>query len=713
MDSTILDIIKVHNFLGNKNNLEKNRNMKDKFLRDLNETEGISENNEIYERINRDRCNDEKIDGLVDYLNKNNNRNNETIVEILKGLKISILDFIKSLINIYYYKTELIKRIEVTQIVSEFMKPLKWQNMEKYKKLESFFKRLDKGNNNRNKEKEEKLETIIFNRTTEIFINQKINNWEELLKLEYKKDDNTDICEYKKDWGDTPEQKNEFYEIYDRIENKIEVKNFEIKPDEVIFKYNESDILKKGEEQKKMFLYFLLILEVTYNINDLKGDFVFFKNISNVTELYEGFHIFAKKVIGSLKKGDGKKKKKGDKGKKKKGKKKGKKTKTKKQSGGERKKKKSSESIIDKLKTKKQKEKSKGEDGSKKGKDGSKKGKDGSKKDNSNKKVKDKNLEKFNQLTELIKFKKSENNNNVKARSGKSLKKMLEGLKVYQYTMFDYQNDSYLKNEIFKKIKEIKNVADNNYSKFIQKTKTNRNNLAKIFCESGQQGKDTKKTFNIFKPIYSEDTGDYFIGEDDMVNGKIQKLNTFLLPYTDKYGNDVKGYLRRNLNNENIKKIIKDVFNLYSGILYIQLNFLLRMYLRVREQSIVEELIEKDNKLDLMTPEAKNKKKNSKNGNSKNGNSENGNYNNNSKNGKSNNKNSNLKELNDNKNLTIKEINKNMLKLQHIKELYDKKKMEIIHNNSYNNKNREKALQLINQQVKNIINKLNKLKNGN
>ena len=193
-----------------------------------------------------------------------------------------------------------------------------------------------------------------------------------------------------------------------------------------------------------------------------------------------------------------------------------------------------------------------------------------------------------------------------------------------------------------------------------------------------------------------------------MVNGKIQKLNTFLLPYTDKYGNDVKGYLRRNLNNENIKKIIKDVFNLYSGILYIQLNFLLRMYLRVREQSIVEELIEKDNKLDLMTPEAKNKKKNSKNGNSKNGN-----YNNNSKNGKSNNSNSNLKELNENKNLTIKEINKNMLKLQHIKELYDKKKMEIIHNNSYNNKNREKALELINQQVKNIINKLNKLKNGN
>jgi len=695
MDSTILDIIKVHNFLGNKNNLEKNRIMKDKFLRDLNETEGISENNEIYERINRDRCNDEKIDGLVDYLNKNNNnRNNETIVEILKGLKISILDFIKSLINIFYYKTELIKRIEVTQIVSEFMKPLKWQNMEKYKKLESFFKRLDKGNNNRNREKEEKLETIIFNRATEIFVNQKINNWEELLKLEYKKDDNTDICKYKKDW-DIQTQKNEFNEIYDRIENKIEVKNFEIKPDEVIFKYNENDILEKGEEQKKMFLYFLLILEVTYNINDLKGDFVFFKNISNINELYEGFHIFAKKVIGSLKKGDGKKKKKGDKGKKKKGDK-GKKKK-KKQSGGARKKKKSIEFKKEQLKKKLKSE------------NGSKKGKDGNKKDNSNKKVKDKNLEKFDQLTELIKFKKGENNNNEKIRSGKSLKKMLEGLKVYQYTMFDYQNDSYLKNEIFKKIKEIKNVVDNNDpSKFTQKTKTNRNNLAKIFCESGQQGNDTKKTFNIFKPIYSEDTGDYFIGEDDMVNGKIQKLNTFLLPYTDKYGNDVKGYLRRNLNNENIKKIIKDVFNLYSGILYIQLNFLLRMYLRVREQSIVEELIEKDNRLDLMTPEAKNKNKNSKNGKSNNGNgkSNNGNV-------KSNNKNSNLKGLNENKNLTIKEINKNMLKLQHIKELYDKKKMEIIHNNSYNNKNREKALQLINQQVKNIINKLNKLKNGN
>ena len=302
-------------------------------------------------------------------------------------------------------------------------------------------------------------------------------------------------------------------------------------------------------------------------------------------------------------------------------------------------------------------------------------------------------MEKFDQLTELIKFKKSENNNNVKARSGKSLKKMLEGLKVYQYTMFDYQNDSYLKNEIFKKIKEINNVAKNNPNKFNQKTKTNRENLKKIFCDEGQQGKDTKKTFNIFKPIYSDDTGDYFIGEDDMVNGKIQKLNTFLLPYTDKYGNDVKGYLKRNLNNENIKKIIKNVFNLYSGILFIQLKFLLRMYLRVREQSIVEELIEKDNRLDLMTPEAKNKNKNLKNGNSKNGNS-------------------NLKELNENKNLTIKEINKNMLKLQHIKELYDKKKMEIIHNNSYNNKNREKALQLINQQVKNIINKLNKLKNG-
>ena len=42
---------------------------------------------------------------------------------------------------------------------------------------------------------------------------------------------------------------------------------------------------------------------------------------------------------------------------------------------------------------------------------------------------------------------------------------MLEGLKVYQYTMFDYQNDSYLKNEIFKKIREIKNAADNNSNK--------------------------------------------------------------------------------------------------------------------------------------------------------------------------------------------------------------------------------------------------------
>ena len=345
MDSTILDIIKVHNFLGNKNNLEKSRNMKDKFLRDLNETEGISENNEIYERINRDRCNDEKIDGLVDYLNKNNNRNNETVVEILKGLKISILDFIKSLINIFYYKTELIKRIEVTQIVSEFMKPLKWENMEKYKKLESFFKRLDKGNNNQNREKEEKLETIIFNRATEIFVNQKINNWEKILELEYKKDDNTDICKFVKDISGV-------FNEFDKVKENIEVKNFKIKPDEVIFRYNETDILEKGEEQKKMFLYFLLILEVTYNINDLKGDFVFFKNISNINELYEGFHIFAKKVIGSLKKDDGKKK--GDKGKKKKGDK-GKKKK-KKQSGGARKKKKSADFSIsnkfDKLKKK-------------------------------------------------------------------------------------------------------------------------------------------------------------------------------------------------------------------------------------------------------------------------------------------------------------------------------------------------------------------------
>ena len=699
MDSTILDIIKVHNFLGNKNNLEKSRNMNDKFLRDLNETEGISENNEIYERINRDRCNDEKIDGLVDYLNKNNNRNNETVVEILKGLKISILDFIKSLINIFYYKTELIKRIEVTQIVSEFMKPLKWENMEKYKKLESFFKRLDKGNNNQNREKEEKLETIIFNRATEIFVNQKINNWEKILELEYKKDDNTDICKFVKDISGV-------FNEFDKVKENIEVKNFKIKPDEVIFRYNETDILEKGEEQKKMFLYFLLILEVTYNINDLKGDFVFFKNISNINELYEGFHIFAKKVIGSLKKDDGKKK--GDKGKKKKGDK-GKKKK-KKQSGGARKKKKSADfSISNKF----DQLKKKGDD-SKKGKDG-KERKDGDK--GNNKKVKDKNLEKFDQLTELIKFKKSENNNNVKARSGKSLKKMLEGLKVYQYTMFDYQNDSYLKNEIFKKIKEINNVAKNDPNKFNQKTKNNRENLKKIFCNDGSQGKDTKKTFNIFKPIYSDDTGDYFIGEDDMVNGKIQKLNTFLLPYTDKYGNDVKGYLRRNLNNENIKKIIKNVFNLYSGILFIQLKFLLRMYLRVREQSIVEELIEKDNRLDLMTPEAKKKNKNSKNSNSKNSNFKNGKSNNgNSKNGNSKNgnskNNSNLNELNENKNLTIKEINKNMLKLQHIKELYNKKKMEIIHNNSYKNENREKALQLINQQVKNIINKLNKLKNG-
>jgi len=260
MDNTILDIIKAHNLLGNKNNLQKNQESKEKFIRNLDESENIGENSEIYERINRDRCNDEKIDRVVVWLGRNNS-DKETIVEFMRGLKISILDFIKSLINIYNYKSKLIKRIEAPQIISEFMPPLQWTDMEKYKKLEAFFRDVEGANRNRNKINEDSLDTIIFNRITEVFVKEKINDWENILKLEYSKDgNNTDssICEFIKGDASIIDAK------FDEIKDNIDINKFQIKSDEVIFKdYN--GIM--DEKKKKMFLYFLLILEVTNNIN--------------------------------------------------------------------------------------------------------------------------------------------------------------------------------------------------------------------------------------------------------------------------------------------------------------------------------------------------------------------------------------------------------------------------------------------------------------
>ena len=168
---------------------------------------------------------------------------------------------------------------------------------------------------------------------------------------------------------------NEIKNNLEKIGDEIEIKNFIFKENgDVVFK-DYQNILKA---EKDIYLFFLLILEVTQNISEQKGNFNFFKNITDIEALYKSFHEYSKK-LGHKKKDQSQKK-----GKKKKGK--GKKGKQTKKGGGDG---------LPLNKLRKQSKKSKKEE---------KKNKKGDKNKGKQKSKEDKVIKNFDVLTSKIKY---------------------------------------------------------------------------------------------------------------------------------------------------------------------------------------------------------------------------------------------------------------------------------------------------------------------
>ena len=159
-----------------------------------------------------------------------------------------------------------------------------------------------------------KIYTLIFNRIAEIFIDKKIEP-DNTFQIEFDKEQDNNICKTLKDTLESDISLNTIKFGLEEIKDEIKIKNFTFKENgDVIF--NEYQNILKAE--KDIYLFFLLILEVTQNISEQKGNFNFFKNITDIDALYKSFHEHSKK-LGHKKKDQSQKK-----GKKKQGKKKGK-----------------------------------------------------------------------------------------------------------------------------------------------------------------------------------------------------------------------------------------------------------------------------------------------------------------------------------------------------------------------------------------------------
>ena len=686
MGDFILEVINIHNLGSNKKNHTK-------FLESLSQVKSINENQEIYRRT-EEGIDNEEIYRFLRTINSNEMNNNTkfAIKDFLKQLKQNIIDLINNLLNIYNYQTSLIEKIDQTVFISKFGKPLVWKEL-KNLDFDKFLRR--KYANNTRNENKQNINTLIFNRIAQIFIDKKIEP-DNTFQIEFDKEQDNNICKTLKDTLESDISINKIKTGLEEIKDEIKIKNFTFKENgDVIF--NEYQNILKAE--KDIYLFFLLILEVTQNISEQKGNFNFFKNITDIDALYKSFHEHSKKL------GHKKKDKSQKKGKKKKDKKKGKSKRgggdfqKKLRVGGDFQKKLRSEAKSENKNTKSKKEGKKGKNKKHDKNEGKQKGKE------------DKVMRNFDVLTSKIKY-------NLEEGKSKSLKKYLDNLKVYQYTLYNYENKSYIKKK-FNELKEIKNEVDkeveNNHrdkkrriTKKIREKKSSLQELKNILCEEDKQAKETNTTFNIFNAIFS-DNQSYEVTSDDMVKGRFRKIDTFLLPYSDENGFDIKEYLTKKLTKVKLTKIISGIFNLYSGLLYIQLNYLIKIYTTIYNNSIIKDFINKNSSLDLLK---KNKNKNS----NKNNNS-NSNKNKNSNSNKSNKNNNNKKQkiiqnLNNNL-MTPKEINKNIIKLKLQKEKLNDYKLSVIHSNNFNNETRNKALNKIDSAIDKIIKKLEESNNNN
>ena len=314
MDDFILQVINIHNLGSNKKNHTK-------FLESLRQVKSINENQEIYRRT-EEGIDNEEIYRFLRTINSNEMNNNTkfAIKDFLKQLKQNIIDLINNLLRIYNYQTSLIKKIGQNVFISKFGKPLVWKEL---KNLDfNKFLRRKYADNTRNENKEN-INTLIFNRIAQIFIDKKIEP-KNTFKIEFDNKKGQGICELLKNIQGYDISMNEIKNNLEKIGDEIKIKNFIFKENgDVVFK--EYDNILKSE--KDIYLFFLLILEVTQNISEQKGNFYFFKNITDIEALYKSFHEYSKKL------GHKKKDQSQNKGKKKKGK--GKKGKQTKKGGGD------------------------------------------------------------------------------------------------------------------------------------------------------------------------------------------------------------------------------------------------------------------------------------------------------------------------------------------------------------------------------------------
>ena len=688
MDNIILEVI-------TKQGLQvKNPN---EFINYLRTQENNPDNNKIIEKMRKERFSKKQYQEYVAKLQSLNKNDYDMYFQsqkvLMSDLKKNIINFISSLINIYNYKNQMIKRIGIPDLARAYMPPIEWKDLSGFQNLEKIFGKPEINKNSRNNPPKPNFETIIFKRVLEVIAGKE--SWEALknLKLSYNTAKNRDKTLCKNNSNDL--------ENWERINNVSSTQFTEL--NQFIFDSDGNVSLVMSEEhindpEKKIFLFFILALEITYNILATKGEFTLFTNIYSTDEFYKTMNNFFKQ---SSKKQQGKQGKQG-KQKKKQKKKKG-------QKGGQ-----VPEEFAEALQEnfKKNEKSSKGK--YKNNQNGKKKGQ---------KQQVSANLAKYYDIAKKIDI------------DDNKLTKIIGRINVSSYTLYDYSNNNI---NIYDNVVKLNSIYDNdmgpkdeshgtspvltylgnkdkNQKKQIKNELEKYNKILKPFCQKsieqsggenpkkpkkGQQGKKgkqdkqgkNKKTLNVFNIIFSFNN-DPKVEGDYMVNGTYKGIQSFLLPYdVDREGEDVINYLDGYLDKKKTKDIINDVFNLYMGILYARLKYIVEIYDNIKRTALIQSIIKNDPKLDLFTIVVQNK-------------------NNKNKNKRNNTVINNGPLVVNNNQLRRDEIRANIIRLESIKNELNSQKLKYTHNNMINNKTRNLAIKEIDKRIDEIINKLRNARN--
>ena len=135
MSSTILEVIKKQNIP------IKNPN---EFINYLEQQESNQENREIIEKLKKERDVTERIQDFlrdIQNINSGNNINSSSVKKIaikkfLSVIKKNIINYVKSLRNIYKYKTDLTKKIGLSNFLRAYLPDIKFESLTGFEDLE-------------------------------------------------------------------------------------------------------------------------------------------------------------------------------------------------------------------------------------------------------------------------------------------------------------------------------------------------------------------------------------------------------------------------------------------------------------------------------------------------------------------------------------------------------------------------------------------------